>query len=103
MKIKKLKKDDFYVLCRHLDLVFIKGVPVACPQTKKATWYIKLGYKFGGRKNNNNYNFFYVTRWPILQNAEKNFVGELTQKLVIGTVGSQIEVMTGVAICITNL
>ena len=34
---------------------------------------------------------------------QKNFVGELTQKLVIGTVGSQIEVMTGVAICNTNL
>ena len=32
----------------------------------------------------------------------KNFVGELTQKLVIGTVGSQTEVMTGVTICNTN-
>ena len=127
MKIKKLKKDDFYVLCRHLDLVFIKGVPVpvACPQTKKATWYIKLGYKFGGRKNNNNYNFFYVARWPILQNAAKKLCWRthpetcnwhcrepdwgydrcrhLQHKFVISTVGSQTEVMTGVAICNTNL
>ena len=47
--------------------------------------------------------FFMSHDGQYCKTQQKNFVGELTQKLVIGTVGSQIEVMTGVAICNTNL